>query len=588
MSEISRSENPAKVLSTKPRLVVEGGLTSWDVGAFLVGMLGLGLLIHAAWASSATYDEVTYLEVATTWWRTGSEETISRMGSPLTFWKLQQAATLWLLDRSGFGGLIDQPIEEQATLLPILRIGALWIWICTLVLTTFWGRSLYGPKAGFVAATLFVLSPNLLAHAGLITMELPLVLGWLAATILFSRFLETGRRRWFLGSGLIAGVTFSCKFTTVILPIVLGLAWLVTSIYRDGRERSLSQWIGALLRIGLGMIGYGVLMLGADLVITGGALITFSPRVGEVHPTLSNRFGAPWDQLMITLIETPLPQDWVAFGNQLRMQRSGGLSYLFGERRMQGWWYYYLVALAVKVPLGLLLFFGTRTVNAIRQREWRQPTIPGIICVTTIGFLILITALASSRNYGVRYLLPTFPFAILWISGLVSKSRITTWITILGLTMMTVAVATTHPHYLSFFNQLAGGTKGGRLILADSNLDWGQGARSLARLQQESPKYRDLTFYTFGNTDPSYYGVVGRCYVIDAHGPPDNIPPEIEADTTYVPVSASLQHGPWSPAGYFQLLDRLEPACYTDDVSIAIYQTDQTAVGLNRPVQAPR
>src|SRR5690606_37027765 len=85
-----------------------------------------------------------------------------------------------------------------------------------------------------------------------------------------------------------------------------------------------------------------------------------------------------------------------------------------------------------------------------------------------------------------------------------------------GLVGQAVAVASIHPHELSYFNALAGGTAGGRRVLADSNLDWGQGARALARLQRDAPSYRDLTVYYFGDTDPGHYGVVGRRHVIDA------------------------------------------------------------------------
>ena len=95
------------------------------------------------------------------------------MGSPLTFWKLQQAPVLWLLDRAGRGALIDDPIGRQAELLPLVRVGALWVWLVALGLTAWWSRRLYGPRAMTLAAWFFALGPNLLAHGSLVTMELP-------------------------------------------------------------------------------------------------------------------------------------------------------------------------------------------------------------------------------------------------------------------------------------------------------------------------------------------------------------------------------------------------------------------------------
>src|SRR5262249_43501936 len=143
------------------------------VATGLAVVVGLALMIDALPRSSATYDEVKYLEVAATWWRTGDQSQITRMGSPLLFWKLQQVPMLWLLDHSGHRAWVDDPIQYQNELLPLARLGSLWIWAVALFLTGTWSRLLYGPRAMVFAAWLFALSPNLLAHGSLATMELP-------------------------------------------------------------------------------------------------------------------------------------------------------------------------------------------------------------------------------------------------------------------------------------------------------------------------------------------------------------------------------------------------------------------------------
>src|SRR5262249_10198470 len=153
-------------------------------------------------------------------------------------------------------------------------------------------------------------------------------------------------------------------------------------------------------------------------------------------------------------------------------QRSGGSSYLFGTRRMHGWWYYYFVALAVKVPLTFWLLVlgrvGLGLSGKLRSagRDWMLPV--------SIGLFLTIAALGSSRNYGLRYILPLAPLALVWVSGLAEGGRWARRIAAIGLIGQGVAVASIHPYELSYFNVLAGGPVGGRRILADSNLDWGQ------------------------------------------------------------------------------------------------------------------
>jgi len=528
------------------------------LAVILAGALGLGLAADAALRSAATYDEVAYLRVAARWWRTGDQAAITRMGSPLTFWKWQQAPTLWAIDRAGFGALLDRPIEHQAALLPLVRLGALHVWLLAFLLTVAWARARHGPGGMAPAAWLFALSPNLLAHGGLVTMELPLVAGTAGIFLAFWAFLRTGRPAGFWGAAALTGLAVSCKFTAVLYPPILGLAW-ARELWRGGSAPG-----RIARRVAPGMLGFLVVVGLADLAVTGFAAIPASERTGP-HPALDGRFGP----LAGRIAEWPIPQDWVGFAIQARHQRSGGPSYLLGERRLTGWWYYYLVALAVKVPLSFWFLAACRLAQARRER----PAPGDLLIPTAIGAFLVITALGSTRNYGVRYLLPLAPLAIVGVSGLAHGGRWARRAAWAGIAGQALAVAAIHPHELAYFNVLAGGPAGGRRILADSCLDWGQGARSLARLQARRPEFRDLTLYAFGDTDPGHYGVVGRRHVINATADHPGLPPAFAAETPYVAVSASLQWGPWGPARYFRKLDGVRPVAMTDDWTIAVYRT---------------
>jgi hypothetical protein len=532
----------------------------------LAGAVGLALMADTARRTSATYDEVAYLRVAARWWRTGDQEEITRMGSPLTFWKLQQAPVLWALDRLGHSDLNDDPESRQADLLPRVRIGALWVWLVAFGLTAWWSRRLYGPKAMALAAWLFALSPNLLAHGALVTMELPLVAATAGVFVLFSRFLRHGRRRDLWSAAAVCGLAFSCKFTAALFPIWLGLVWWFERV-RVGRRRPFA----AAAAVGGGMTAFVAVMLVTDVVVTAGARLPLSHSSGQGHPSLDGKFGPALGRLVTRAAETPLPQDWVGFATQLNHQRSGGSSYLLGQRRSHGWWYYYVVALAVKVPLSFWLLAGAR---AWAVRCDRHASTGGDAWIpVAIAAFVVITALGSSRNYGVRYLLPLAPLAVVWVSALADTTGWGRLIVCAGLAGQALTVVGVHPNELTYFNALAGGPEGGRRVLADSNLDWGQGLISLARLQRERPELRDLTLYYFGDTHPRHYGVAGPCHVVDAGNDRPGLPPMLSASTRFVAVSASLQWGPWGPVGYFRALDAARPIASTDDTTITVYRT---------------
>ena len=148
------------------------------------------------------------------------------------------------------------------------------------------------------------------------------------------------------------------------------------------------------------------------------------------------------------------------------------------------------------------------------------------------------------------------------------------WIVGLGLVGQALAIAAIHPFELTYFNILAGGPLGGRHVLSDSNLDWGQGLKGLSRLQRAEPEFRDLTLYYFGDTDPSWYGVEGVAHVVNAVDDQGALPGLRTVSTRYLAVSASLQWGPWGPAGFFESLNPVRPIRMSEDTTIAIYRRD--------------
>src|SRR5262249_48381644 len=160
------------------------------------------------------------------------------------------------------------------------------------------------PCAMTLAAWLYALSPNLVAHGALVTMELPLVAGSTAMFWLFWRFLETKRQQWFWITSAVGGLAFSCKFTIVLIPPILAVVWWIVSRQKEEhRLNSLTQ------QVVLSMIGFMVLMLLSDVAVTGFARLPLSRSHGR-HPTIEKWFGSSTDGLLSHLFEIPIPQDW--------------------------------------------------------------------------------------------------------------------------------------------------------------------------------------------------------------------------------------------------------------------------------------
>ncbi len=323
----------------------------WCLAASVAAaVLGLGLLAGQAYRLSATYDEVAYLEIGARWWRTGAQENITRMGSPLTFWKLQQAPTLWLVDRLGHPDWIDDPIAHQARLLPLLRIGGAWIWLVGLAVVALWARQLDGPRAMAMAAGFSPSAPT--------SWRMPRWRRWSCRS-------WPGRRRWASASGgswpgatvggsgarpLIGGLAFSCKFTTILFPPILALIWAAdlgsAAIARDRPGRGVEDPRP-------GRAGDARVRAPDARREPGRDRLRHAPPEHPRRRAPDRRRPVPagLEAWACRVIAGSYPQDWVGFATQAMHQRNGGPSYLLGERRLTGWRHYYPVALAVKVPL---------------------------------------------------------------------------------------------------------------------------------------------------------------------------------------------------------------------------------------------
>ncbi len=116
-------------------------------------------------------------------------------------------------------------------------------------------------------------------------------------------------------------------------------------------------------------------------------------------------------------------------------------------------------------------------------------------------------------NLGIRYILPVYPLLIILTGRTLTRPWPVKWglwprrgVLALGVWAVAEAVVCS-PHYLAYFNELAGGPRNGSRVLVDSNLDWGQDLKQLAAWQRKHPEADPLYFAYFGAANVARYGV---------------------------------------------------------------------------------
>ncbi|KPJ59371.1 MAG: hypothetical protein AMJ46_11590 [Latescibacteria bacterium DG_63] len=218
----------------------------------------------------------------------------------------------------------------------------------------------------------------------------------------------------------------------------------------------------------------------------------------------------------------PLPRYVVGIlFNHFHFKR-GHPAYLAGEWKSGGWWYYFPIAFVLKVPLSLIILLAFAFFVRLRSRLPLSSAEIVLVCVPVVS---LLWSMGFVRlNIGFRHILFVLPFVHVLLGQVVSSyqgekrsgpfrgsdytklSGLGKLVPVLLLVWYCLASVSVSPHHLAYFNELAGGPRGGVNWLVDSNLDWGQDLKRLRRYVEENG-ITSLRLLYFGTGEPAYYGI---------------------------------------------------------------------------------
>ena len=489
----SAKESSRGIESCKERFRVAPG----TVALILLALMFLQL-INAAASLSAVVDEGFHITSGYEYLRTGRLRLMDEH-TPLVkafmAWPLFFVPDLLPPEKSGGyadGDLIRAAQETVLAYRPLDRVITACrvpIALLTVLLAATvyrWATDWFGSEGGLLALALMVFDPNILAHGSLATTDLGATALIFWSVWAFAKYLQRPRIRQWASAALFLGLAQGAKLTAALLMPVLGIWALADAFWRAKSDRL--RFL--LLRI----LSYAGMLLAAGFVLW--ALYGFETR------------SLPGYAANLPIPATGHIERWRRLQENLAYGRE---AFLLGQNRMHGWWFYFPVAFALKTPVPTLLL----TLLALfalgigyRRRKMDE--------IALASFLVIYAALSltSPLNIGYRHLLPVLPFLF------VSSGRLprlfkpfrpkirrlfcfTLYALLLWLAVGTLRIS---PHYLAYFNEIAGGPNNGYRFLADSNTDWGQTLKALAAYQRrEKSGVVRLSMFTF--LDPAAYGI---------------------------------------------------------------------------------
>ena len=384
--------------------------------------------------------------------------------------------------------------------LTLARAGALPFLALLLFVTWLWARRmLAGEGAALLAVILLLSVPPVLGHAGLAALDVAAAATILLALYALDRWLDTPSWRTAVLFGLASGLAVGTKFSAVpyigLSLLALALTHWVLAPHGTPEERA------RVRRMRAGELALVALAALVPLFIAYGIRAPNEARVAlrfnwAVSYLLQQRGAEHW--LGVLLAHLWLPREMKDLLNGIvaveAHNDTGHLAYLLGEVRMTGWWYFYLVALAVKTPLPLLAA-GSTGVAWLAREGWRSGDNWRITPAVLILAILVFASGFSHINIGIRHVLILYPLLALGAAWVVTRAwaalrrmpdrrLAAAGVVVLAalLTWQLSTLWTAWPDYLAYFNETVSRPE---RVLVDSDLDWGQDLRRLERRAAE-------------------------------------------------------------------------------------------------------
>lgn len=488
---------------------------SAELWIFIILFLHAEMLIWGAVANSPTVDEPRHISAGLIHWKTW--EFWANRGNPPFVNMIATLPLIWRDVNPGSSG--EEFMSSNGANAFWYIIYSRWACIPFSLLGGYicfrWASVLYGNASGILALILWCLCPDILANGQLATCDLAATSIGVTAGFVYSQWLRQRTWGWAVCAGLMLGAVQLTKYVWVVAYPLWLTVWCLCKLieFRTATRASILRESGQIVT----MIVISMYVINSAYGFEGSfsPIASYPMNVRILKYLGMNQSAASQSSIAqgIQSIPVPLPRqywlgvDAVVAYNQEPSRQPYGI-YLHGERKMGGWWYFYLYAMAVKLPLGFWVLLG---LACFLPSAWSQYSSGWYnemtLILSAVGIVVFVSSVTTAQF--ARYILPAYPFAFIWVSKLAlagGRSLLSKFVTLAAISFVTSSVSVL-PHSLSYFNEFAGGPRNGHRHLVNASFDWGQDLFYLRDWLNKHAAGRPVRVAYFGLVDPKLVGI---------------------------------------------------------------------------------
>ena len=443
-------------------------------------------------------------------------------------------------------------------------------------------REFFSTGAAFIALTLIVFEPNLLAHGARVTTDAGLSCFLFATIYAFYRYVKVPSTWRLAVLGLAAGLALAVKHTGIlVIPMLALLAICEVLRGRLAKQQNSERPVGTIRHAGRLAVSVIASVLIAVTVLWASYGFRFAARPDglQLNPGFAEWIAQlkPFEAHVVSFAAQwhLLPQSYLYGLAAVRLSAESYTTFVLGTVYPHGVWFYFPVTFVIKSTLAFLVLLGI-SVFAIASRKLSGAR--EILFLTVPLALYLMVAMNSKMNIGVRHILPLYVFLAVLIAGAAqSLMRHGRHITARRWQYVVVALVLFHvfssvrsyPNYMAYSNELWGGPSQTYKYLTDSNVDWAQQLKSTKRyLDGRGIKECWFAYFGQGVLEPRYYGIPSKPLpTADSLWMNERIdvPPTIDGTVLVsAGVLSGFEFGPGALNPYRQF-QQLQPVAVIDD-----------------------
>jgi hypothetical protein len=374
-------------------------------------------------------------------------------------------------------------------------------------------KDLNGNSGSIVSLYLYSFSASILSFSNLVYTDFLSAFLIFVTIFYFWKYNRDHKTRNLILTGVFFGLAQLSKMTSLILFLLLTVL-SVCELLTNGRLNK-KNLFNATNKLAL-IFSIGFIILWAGYGFTIGPVMDFMPEhyVNKVYQDINDKFSDAFirDKVLFIFEKMPVPMPAYFFGlsSVIKHSSEGGKNFLNGVTNNYSKWYSTFAVIIYKTQISMLILFSLLIFFFYRYKKLKKIVNSDLLYVVFPMIFLLIFFVLAKMNYGLRHIIPIYPFVFLFVGQICEyidlKQIIAKAFLALILLHYALCVISIMPFPLAYFNEIAKGPDNGYVHLVDSNLDLGQNLIQL-REYMEINKIAKINFSYFGSVDPRFYGI---------------------------------------------------------------------------------